>query len=107
MPEPFTFLTIAATFIVAGAVKGVIGLGLPTVSLAVLTVAFDLPSAMALLLVPSFATNVWQAFSGPHLRAVVRRTWPFMTLATLTISWGGAGVKTVDLSVLSGLLGLL
>ena len=52
MPEPFTFLTIAATFIVAGAVKGVIGLGLPTVSLAVLTVAFDLPSAMALLLVP-------------------------------------------------------
>ena len=39
-----------ATFLLAGTVKGVIGLGLPTVSLAILTVAIDLPNAMALSL---------------------------------------------------------
>ncbi len=45
-----TTLVILATFLLAGLVKGVIGLGLPTVSLAILTVALDLPSAMVLLL---------------------------------------------------------
>ena len=55
---------IAGTFFIAGTVKGVIGLGLPSISLAFLTVLIDLPSAMALLLVPSFVTNLWQAFEG-------------------------------------------
>ena len=54
-------LQIAGTFLVAGAVKGLVGLGLPTVSLAILTVVIDLPHAMALLLVPSFVTNFYQA----------------------------------------------
>ena len=62
-------LKIAGTFLIAGAVKGVIGLGLPTVSLALLTIAVDLPRAMALLLVPSFITNLWQAVAGGGRRS--------------------------------------
>ena len=58
---------VAAVFFLAGAVKGVIGLGLPTVSLALLTLALDLPTAMALLLVPSFVTNLWQGLSLIHI----------------------------------------
>ena len=50
MPDISTLLAVVLTFLLAGTVKGVIGLGLPTVSLALLTVALDLPSAMALLL---------------------------------------------------------
>ena len=64
MLDAATILAIAGTFLLAGAVKGVIGLGLPTVSLALLAVAINLPNAMALLLVPSFVTNVWQAMVG-------------------------------------------
>jgi len=52
-----------ATFFLAGTVKGVIGLGLPTVSLAVLTVLVGLPQAMTLLLAPSLLTNLWQAMA--------------------------------------------
>ena len=36
MIETFTLAGIAATFLLAGSVKGVIGLGLPTVSLGLL-----------------------------------------------------------------------
>jgi hypothetical protein len=43
MPEVAT-LIVAATFLLAGTIKGVIGLGLPTVSLAILTVVLDLRS---------------------------------------------------------------
>jgi len=59
-----TTLLILATFLLAGAIKGVIGLGLPSVSLAILTVAIDLESAMVLLLAPSLVTNFWQGLSG-------------------------------------------
>lgn len=100
-------LAIAATFLLAGTVKGVIGLGLPTVSLALLTVATDLPTAMALLLVPSLVTNVWQAAAGGNGAAILRRLWPFLTMATVTVWLGATMLTRVDLALLSGLLGLL
>ena len=100
-------LAIAATFLLAGGVKGVIGLGLPTVSLALLTVATDLPTAMALLLVPSLATNLWQAAAGGNGGAILRRLWPFLLMATVTVWLGATMLTRVDLALLSGLLGLL
>ena len=47
MPEPGFLIAVAAIFVLAGGVKGVIGLGLPTVSLGLLTAMTDLPTAMA------------------------------------------------------------
>lgn len=105
--DGFTVVMVSATFLVAGAVKGVIGLGLPTVSLALLAVVVGLPEAMGLLLVPSFATNLWQAWVGDRGRAILRRLWPFLAMATVTVWLGAAALTRVDVSVLSGLLGLL
>ena len=102
-----TILVIAGTFLLAGAVKGVIGLGLPTVSLAVLAVALDLPTAMALLLVPSFVTNVWQGAVGGHGRDLLRRIWPFLLVAAVTVRLGASALTRVDFALLSSLLGLL
>ena len=105
MAEPLTLLAIAGTFLLAGAVKGVIGLGLPTVSLALLTVVVGLPQAMALLLVPSFVTNVWQAAVGGNAVAILRRLWPFLLMATVTVWIGAHALTRVDLALLSALLG--
>jgi uncharacterized protein len=107
MPEPTVVLAITGTFLLAGMVKGVIGLGLPTVSLALLTVAFDLPSAMALLLAPSFVTNLWQALAGGNGRAIMLRIWPFLLTATVTVWIGAAALTRVDLRLLTALLGVL
>jgi uncharacterized membrane protein YfcA len=100
-------LATSATFLLAGMVKGVIGLGLPTVSLALLTVTVGLPQAMALLLVPSFVTNVWQAAVGGNGLAILRRIWPFLLTATVAVWLGAAALSRVDLHWLSALLGLL
>ena len=102
-----TVVLILATFLLAGLVKGVIGLGLPTVSLAILTVAIDLPTAMALLLVPSFVTNLWQAMVGGYARLVLSRTWPFLLMATLTIWVGAQALRHLPFTLLSALLGAL
>jgi len=107
MFDAVTLFAVTATFLVAGAVKGVIGLGLPTISLALLTVVLGLPEAMNLLLVPSFATNLWQALVGGHGRAVLRRLWPFLLMAALAVWAGSAALTRVDLNLLSALLGLL
>lgn len=102
-----TLAIVAGTFLLAGAVKGVIGLGLPTVSLALLTVALGLTEAMNLLIVPSLVTNIWQAAAGGYGAAALRRTWPFLAMAGVTV-WLGAGALTrIDLAWLSALLGLL
>ncbi len=105
MFDLFTITAIAGTFFIAGAVKGVIGLGLPTVSLGLLTAALGLPTAMALLIVPSFVTNLWQAVVGGNGRAILLRIWPFLLMATTTIWLGATALTRVDLSLLSGLLG--
>lgn len=107
MPELPSFLVIIAAFLVAGLVKGVIGLGLPTVSLALLTLALGLPQAMALLLVPSVVTNLWQASVGGHGTAIIGRIWPFLLMAAATVWVGTFALTRLDVAILSALLGVL
>jgi uncharacterized membrane protein YfcA len=100
-------IVIALVFLLAGLVKGVTGLGVPTVSLALLAAAVGLQPAMALLLVPSFVTNLWQALAGGALAAILRRLWPLLLAAALT-TWLGVRLQAlVDGRLLSGVLGLL
>ena len=58
MPGVELLLPGVVTFLLAGAVKGVIGLGLPTVALALITAASDMPTAMTLLQFPSILTHL-------------------------------------------------
>lgn len=71
-------LLILGTFFVAGAVKGVIGLGLPTVAMGLLGLAMAPAQAAALLVVPSMVTNVWQLAAGGRFVHLARRLWPLL-----------------------------
>ena len=105
LSDPALLAIISLTFVLAGLVKGITGMGLPTVSLALLTVALDLPSAMALLLVPSLVTNLWQGFSGGYLRLLLRQLWPFLLPATLLVAAGALVLTKVEGRYLSATLG--
>jgi uncharacterized protein len=69
---------IAAVFSLAGFVKGVIGLGLPTVSMGLLAVAMAPAHALAIVIVPGILTNIWQTFAGPYFLGIVKRLWPLL-----------------------------
>lgn len=71
-------VAIAATFFAAGIVKGVTGMGLPTVAMGVLGGLISPLAAASLLIAPSFVTNVWQLFAGPKFGPLLRRFWPMM-----------------------------
>lgn len=89
MNESIYLLSIlAATFLVAGLVKGVTGMGLPTVAMGLLGIAMAPAAAAALLVLPSFVTNVLQMLAGPGVGRLVARLWP-MLLGTVAGTAGG------------------
>ena len=82
-------LLVLATFIMAGLIKGVIGLGLPTVAMGLLGLAMAPSQAAALLIIPATLTNVWQLAFGGHLRGLLKRLWPMLLMIFL-----GTGIGT-------------
>src|SRR3981081_278045 len=92
MFEPLLIL-IAAAFLLAGFVKGVTGLGLPTVAMGLLAVTMQPSRALAIVIVPAIVTNIWQTFVGPYLRDIIRRLWPLMA-GTVVGIWLNADMLT-------------
>lgn len=74
------YVFIAFTFLLAGFVKGVVGLGLPTVAVGLLGLTMPPAQAAALLVAPSMVTNIVQLFSGPRFGQLVRRLWPMLVM---------------------------
>ena len=81
----------AVVYILAGFVKGVVGLGLPTISLALLVPVLGLKEAMAILIVPSLVTNVVQALTGARLLGLIQRLWVFL-LSLCILTWFSTGI---------------
>lgn len=99
-------LLIAVTFLLAGLIKGVIGLGLPTVAMGLLGLTMMPAEAAALLVVPSLVTNLWQLFSGPRFGALLRRLGGMMlgiaagtTAGSGLIAGSGAKMATAALGL--------
>ena len=97
---------ITATFFAAGLVKGVTGMGLPTVAMGILGVLTSPLTAASLLLAPSFVTNLWQLFAGPAFLPLLRRFWPMMAaivagtlLGSAWLASGDTGLTTKGLGV--------
>jgi uncharacterized protein len=92
MSDPAVTTTLLAlTFCLAGIVKGVTGMGLPTVSIGLLGLLMAPVEAAALLIIPSLVTNVWQFAAGPGRWRLIRRTWP-MQLAILIVTCAATGL---------------
>jgi uncharacterized protein len=94
MTELQSFLIlIAAIFVFAGFIKGVLGLGLPTISMGLLAATMAPTRALAIVIVPAVISNIWQTFAGPHLGDIVRRLWPLL-VGTVIGAWLNAGAMT-------------
>ncbi len=86
-----TLVAAAIVFVIAGFVKGVIGLGLPTIAVGLLSLVVPPAQAAAWMLVPSLLTNVWQVAAGPNLWPLTRRLGTL--LAGIAIgTWAGGGI---------------
>ncbi|SFU31328.1 sulfite exporter TauE/SafE family protein [Pseudoduganella namucuonensis] len=98
------FIYITAVFLLAGMVKGVTGMGLPTVAVAMLSLVMAPVQAAALLVVPSLLTNVWQLASGASVYPLWLRLWPMM--AGICAGTAAGSVLALDAGRASGALGV-
>lgn len=88
MPSLETVLLISAVFLLAGGVKGVAGLGFPTVAMGALGLAMPPAQAAAIMVVPCLITNIWQFAAGPAMGVIVRRLAPMMVLVCGGVALG-------------------
>jgi uncharacterized protein len=102
---PANLILIGTTFLLAGFIKGAIGLGLPTVAIGLLGLVMAPAQAAALLVIPSLVTNVWQLSAGPRLASLVCRLWTMM-LGICVGTAAGAGLLTGNTDRATGALGL-
>ena len=86
---PIEFLVlIFAIFVLAGLVKGVVGFGLPTIGIGLGALISDIPTAMMLILVPTFFTNIVQIMSAGSIRYVIEKSWAFLVGAVILVPLG-------------------
>jgi uncharacterized membrane protein YfcA len=114
---------VLSVFLFAGVVKGLVGLGLPTVTIAVTALFLPLSDMIAVIALPTIFTNVWQAAVGGQFKTIVRRQWPlivplmvflyltmwlagrhapkwaFLVLATVLVAYGALGLFRIRLRI--------
>lgn len=97
---------IFLVFALAGVVKGAVGLGLPTVSMGLLSLFMPSVEAAAMLIVPSFFTNVWQLFDGKEWRRIGLRLWPMLVFVCCGTMAGAAFAGLLPGAVVTAGLGV-
>ncbi len=94
MPDQISTIGLVVfAYLIAGFVKGVIGMGLPTVALGILAAVITPSQAAAILIAPSLATNIWQMVAGPYLLGLIKRLGG-MLVGMFVGGWFGAGILT-------------
>lgn len=89
--SPETLVLITVTFLLAGLIKGILGLGLPVVVTAMLAAPLGLKIAIGLMLVPGVVMNFWQMTVGGGFFELLRRLWPLFGMSIIGI-WVGAQI---------------
>lgn len=88
-------LGITLVFVLAGAVKGLTGMGLPTVAMGLLGLVMLPAQAAAYLIIPSAVTNLWQFLAGPNRLRVARRSCAMLVMICVA-TWAAAGLIARD-----------
>lgn len=106
MWELGTVALILGAFFLAGLIKGLLGMGLPLITLAILASTLGVRETLSVMLIPGIATNAWQALAGPSFRRLARRLWPFLVAACIGIWFGTAVLAAARSETLIAIVGL-
>lgn len=106
MWEPETVALVLAAFFLAGSIKGLLGMGLPLVTLAVLASTLGVRETLSVMLIPGIVSNAWQALAGPSFRPLLRRLWLFLAAACLGIWFGTSILATARSETLVAIVGV-
>jgi len=82
-------------------------MGMKIVVLGLLATIIELPVAIAIIILPAVATNIWQVFGGPPLRETLRRTWSLFVMVCVGVWFGTEILAASNPAHLAVVLGIL
>jgi uncharacterized protein len=100
-------VVIAVAFIIAGVAKGAIGMGMPPIAIGLMSFAVPLESAIAIMVVPTMVTNIWQAIYGGGFRPLMRRFGSMAVTAMIGILAVGLLLSDLGSPGTTGWVGVL
>ncbi len=103
--EPFQLVLISGSVFVGGIVKGVTGIGLPIVSIAILVNFLPPATTLAIVVIPILVTNLWQAVRAGSMASLIRQFWPMIVFFVSFLFISARLVVELDSGALFGILG--
>lgn len=101
-----TFALIALAFLVAGTIKGILGMGLPAILMVSLTLLMPPLEAIALIFFPMMMINVLQFLRGPHPKKTAIEYRIFAICAFVVIILVGLNLRRVPEDLLLSFIGM-
>jgi len=80
-----SLLIVSVVMLIAGTVKGIAGLGLPTIAVSLLVFFFDAHQALGLIVLPLLFSNLLQAWQSGQFRWVFSNFWPYLAAIAAAI----------------------
>lgn len=99
-------LIALVVYLLAGTVKGVVGIGLPTAAIGMMSQLIQPGTAIALVIIPMIVTNIWQVYRCGQVRSSIRRYWRFMLSLAVVISVSSRFATQVSQSALMLVMGI-
>ena len=100
-------LVAGAAFLAGGSIKGLVGIGLPTASIALMTLALYPRTAIALVLFPMIGSNMWQLFRSGQVMRSARRYGVFAAILFLGVGLTAFGTRDASDRLLLLVLGVM
>ncbi len=98
-------IIVTIGYFLAGTIKGVAGIGLPTAAIGLTTLFLDPRSAVAVVLMPMIVLNAWQVWRSGQTTAALRRYAPFIVVLMVGVALTSLLASRVTDSALMGITG--
>jgi len=96
----YLFFIYLIIFFFGGLVKGTIGVGLPTVTLTLLSFFFDIKDSISFILIPVILTNLFQMLDGKNLKSIFQQTKFFLFTSVVFVIPGFLILRAIDSKII-------
>lgn len=100
-------LVVCIAFVLGGLVKGLVGFGLPLITIPLLSSIASIPEAVALNFLPVILSNVQQIFETRRAYPVLQRVWPLLVTTAVLLFFGSVFLTTLDKQLLQAIIGAM
>jgi hypothetical protein len=102
---PTIIVLLAGIFLLGGLIKGITGMGLPLVTVALGTLLFPVKIVLGISIIPIVLTNIWQVNDIGLATRALKRFWPMIFVMVVGLAIGAQLVNVLDGEILLGILG--